>query len=144
MVLHPAHKASLQRDKIASRMCTSSGWCAARAASKVLILEQIIHFVQRVIRKLAEEGTVSVRADGPYGSASKPEWTAYDTICMIAGGIGVILAQSLPLGMSACKNLVMEGYPKLSDRACPLLQMKPVPAKYRPKMTLPVSPNDSK
>ncbi len=45
--------------------------------------------MQEIIKKLAEEGTIAVRADGPYGSASKPEWTCYDSICMVAGGIGV-------------------------------------------------------
>jgi NAD(P)H-flavin reductase len=45
--------------------------------------------LQKVVKKLAEEGSITVRADGPYGRASEPEWSSYDTICMIAGGIGV-------------------------------------------------------
>ena len=45
--------------------------------------------LQGVVHKVAARGTIDVRVDGPYGHASEPEWTLYDTIVMVAGGIGV-------------------------------------------------------
>ena len=46
--------------------------------------------LQDLIARIAEHGSIPVRVDGPYGSASAPEWTHYDHIVMVAGGIGVI------------------------------------------------------
>ena len=48
----------------------------------------IVH-LQELVRSVAARGTINVRVDGPYGYASEPEWTLYDTIIMVAGGIGV-------------------------------------------------------
>jgi hypothetical protein len=47
--------------------------------------------LQRVVERLAEEGVVAVRADGPYGGhvSNRPEWMHYNTLVMVAGGIGV-------------------------------------------------------
>lgn len=42
-----------------------------------------------MIEALAEHGTIPVRVDGPYGSASDPEFSQYDHVLMVAGGIGV-------------------------------------------------------
>ena len=46
-------------------------------------------WTHNLIRALAEEGTIPIRVDGPYGSRSAPEFTNYDHILMIGGGIGV-------------------------------------------------------
>ena len=45
--------------------------------------------MQEVVHRVAARGTIDVRVDGPYGYASEPEWTLYDTVVMVAGGIGV-------------------------------------------------------
>ncbi len=45
--------------------------------------------LQEVVNRVAANGTIPVRVDGPYGYASEPEWTLYDTLIMVAGGIGV-------------------------------------------------------
>ena len=59
--------------------------------SEGFVGQDCLNVLQNLIKALAEEGTIPVRIDGPYGSASAPEWTHYDHILMVAGGIGVSL-----------------------------------------------------
>ena len=54
-----------------------------------MILLKLPMQMQEVVHRVAARGTIDVRVDGPYGYASEPEWTLYDTVVMIAGGIGV-------------------------------------------------------
>lgn len=51
---------------------------------------------QSVVEEIAFHGTIRVRVNGPYGYASAPEWSHYDTIIMVAGGIGVGIYPSRP------------------------------------------------
>ena len=44
---------------------------------------------RKLVTLLADQGSIVVRVGGPYGAASKPEWSHYDQLIMIAGGIGV-------------------------------------------------------
>ena len=56
--------------------------------------------LQRVVSRVAERGTINVRVDGPYGYSSEPEWTLYDTVIMVAGGIGVKVSLTADAGHS--------------------------------------------
>lgn len=85
---------------------------------------------QAVVQQLADHGSIVVRADGPYGAVQKPEWSSYDSIVMIAGGIGVpfLLAgvKAHESGTGSVESCLLYGR-KMSER--------PPPLAFSPRMT---------